>query len=116
MLNDDEMETSVQEASDPVDGETEEDVGNNKNESSKDPSNADAFSALETAMEWHEKQSECCHIDLLLLKRKDLAAKNRSVRFHGSHSVFGNPNKRTSERCPVPIDSDKQRSTVIREG
>ncbi|GFY12354.1 hypothetical protein TNCV_284571 [Trichonephila clavipes] len=30
----------------------DEDERNNKNESSKDPSNADAFSALETAMEY----------------------------------------------------------------
>ncbi|GFY09271.1 hypothetical protein TNCV_775461 [Trichonephila clavipes] len=52
MLNDDEIVTSVQEESNPVDDETEEDDDNN-NESSKDPSNADAFSALETAMEWY---------------------------------------------------------------
>ncbi|GFX22597.1 hypothetical protein TNCV_2993321 [Trichonephila clavipes] len=31
----------------------------------------------------------------------------------GSHSVFGYPNNRVSERCPVPIDSDKRRSTVV---
>ncbi|GFV64465.1 hypothetical protein TNCV_4716401 [Trichonephila clavipes] len=38
-----------------------------------------------------------------------------SVRFpilHGSHSVFGYPNNRVFERCPVPIDSDERRSTV----
>ncbi|GFU85869.1 transposable element Tcb1 transposase [Trichonephila clavipes] len=46
MLNDDEIVTSVQEESVSVD---DEDI--NK-ESSKGPSNADAFSALETAMEW----------------------------------------------------------------
>ncbi|GFW64787.1 transposable element Tcb2 transposase [Trichonephila clavipes] len=37
------------------------------------------------------------------------------VRFpilHGSHSVFGYPDNRVSERCPVPTDSDKRRSTV----
>ncbi|GFW06828.1 integrase catalytic domain-containing protein [Trichonephila clavipes] len=47
----------------------DEDKDNNKNESSKGPSNADAFSALETAMEWYKQQSECCHTQLLLLKR-----------------------------------------------
>ncbi|GFU39572.1 hypothetical protein TNCV_386621 [Trichonephila clavipes] len=47
MLNDDETVTSVQEY-DPVDDETDEDEDNN-NESSKGPSNADAFSALKTA-------------------------------------------------------------------
>ncbi|PRD36879.1 UNVERIFIED_CONTAM: Jrkl [Trichonephila clavipes] len=49
MLNDHEIMTSVQEESDPVVDETEEDEDNN-NESSKSPSNADAFSAFETAM------------------------------------------------------------------
>ncbi|GFS67669.1 uncharacterized protein TNCV_4363561 [Trichonephila clavipes] len=58
MLNDDEIVTSVREESDPVDDEMDEN-GDNNNESSKCPSNADAFSALETAMEWYEQQSEC---------------------------------------------------------
>ncbi|GFV12338.1 hypothetical protein TNCV_1538331 [Trichonephila clavipes] len=44
MLNDDEIMTSVQE-SDPVDDETDGDEDNNSNERSKDPSNADTFSA-----------------------------------------------------------------------
>ncbi|GFV47235.1 uncharacterized protein TNCV_4828911 [Trichonephila clavipes] len=49
-----------------------------RNGSSKGLSIADAFSALETAMEWYEQQSECCRIQLLLLKRiGDLAAKKR---------------------------------------
>ncbi|GFV25117.1 hypothetical protein TNCV_591831 [Trichonephila clavipes] len=52
MLNDDEIVTSVQEESDPAEDETDEDEDNNNNESSKGPSNADAFSALETAMEY----------------------------------------------------------------
>ncbi|GFW27666.1 uncharacterized protein TNCV_765481 [Trichonephila clavipes] len=89
MLNDDEIVTSVQEESDPVDDETDEDEYNN--ESSKGPSKADAFSALETAV--------------------------KCVRFHilyGSHSVFGYPNNHVSERCPIPIDSHKRRSTVCR--
>ncbi|GFV57707.1 uncharacterized protein TNCV_1551991 [Trichonephila clavipes] len=61
MLNDDEIVISVQEESNPVDGETDEDEGNTKNnESIKGPSNADAFSALETAMLWYEQPSECC--------------------------------------------------------
>ncbi|GFW15969.1 uncharacterized protein TNCV_4432421 [Trichonephila clavipes] len=68
MLNDDEIVASVQEESNPVDDETDEDEGIN-NESSKDPSNADTFSAVETAMEWYEQQSECCLTQLLLLKR-----------------------------------------------
>ncbi|GFV51355.1 hypothetical protein TNCV_4687181 [Trichonephila clavipes] len=77
MLNDDEIVTSVQEESDPVDDKMDEDE-DNSNESSKGPSNADAFSALETAMEWYKQQSECCPTQLLLLMRiGDLAAKKR---------------------------------------
>ncbi|PRD30151.1 UNVERIFIED_CONTAM: hypothetical protein NCL1_27288 [Trichonephila clavipes] len=117
MLSDDEIVTSVQEKSDPFDEETDEDEDNNNNESSQGPSNAGAFSALETAMEWYEQQSKCCPTQLLLLKRiRDLAAKKRSVQFHiphGSHSVFGYSNNHVSERCPVPIDSDIRCSTAI---
>ncbi|GFW96730.1 uncharacterized protein TNCV_2847861 [Trichonephila clavipes] len=70
-----EMMTSVQESA-AVDDEMDED--DNNNESSKGPSNADAISALETAMEWYEQQSKCCSSQLLLLKRiRDLAAKKR---------------------------------------
>ncbi|GFW39986.1 transposon Tf2-6 polyprotein [Trichonephila clavipes] len=54
-LQKDEVVTSVQEESDPVDDEADEDEDNSNNESSKGPSNADAFSALETAMEWPNK-------------------------------------------------------------
>ncbi|PRD38677.1 UNVERIFIED_CONTAM: hypothetical protein NCL1_03147 [Trichonephila clavipes] len=78
MLNDDEIVTSVQEESDPADDETDEDEDKNNNENSKGPSNADVLSALETAMEWFEEQSECCPTQLLVLKRvRDLAAKKR---------------------------------------
>ncbi|GFS48272.1 uncharacterized protein TNCV_2296571 [Trichonephila clavipes] len=77
MLNDNEIVTSVQAKSDPVDDETDEDEDNN-NESSKGPSNAGPFSALETAIEWYEQQSECCLTQLLLFKRiSDLATKKR---------------------------------------
>ncbi|PRD32354.1 UNVERIFIED_CONTAM: hypothetical protein NCL1_20719 [Trichonephila clavipes] len=54
MLNDDEIVTFMQEESATVDYETDEYEDNNKNESSKGPTNADSFSALETAMEWYE--------------------------------------------------------------
>ncbi|GFV32962.1 uncharacterized protein TNCV_1746041 [Trichonephila clavipes] len=67
MLNDDEIETSVKE-SDPVYKETAEYEDNNI-ESSKGPSNADAFFALEIAMEWYEQQPESPSTQLLLLKR-----------------------------------------------
>ncbi|GFY10672.1 uncharacterized protein TNCV_2194931 [Trichonephila clavipes] len=57
MLNDDETVISVQEEFDPVDDETVEyEDNNNSDESSKGPSNACAFSALETTMEWYEQQ------------------------------------------------------------
>ncbi|GFV29678.1 uncharacterized protein TNCV_330441 [Trichonephila clavipes] len=75
MLNDDEIAISAQEESDPIDDETDEDENNN-NESSKGPSNADAFSALKTAMEWYEKQSAvllnyCCSRESETLQRKN---------------------------------------------
>ncbi|GFX38106.1 uncharacterized protein TNCV_3837051 [Trichonephila clavipes] len=78
MLNDDEIVTSVQAESDPVDDETDEDDDNNNNEG---PSNAGTFSTLEPAMEWYEQHSECYPTQLLLLKRiRDLAAKKRKRR------------------------------------
>ncbi|GFT25162.1 hypothetical protein TNCV_180481 [Trichonephila clavipes] len=58
MLNDAEIVTNMEEESDPVDDEDDDD--NSNNESSKGPSNADAFIALETAMEWYEQQSDSC--------------------------------------------------------
>ncbi|GFV45353.1 uncharacterized protein TNCV_4490891 [Trichonephila clavipes] len=77
ILNDDEIVTYFQKESDPVDDETDEDEDNNNNENSN-ASIADAFSALETAMEWYEQQSVCCTFQLLRLKRvTDLAAKER---------------------------------------
>ncbi|PRD21176.1 UNVERIFIED_CONTAM: hypothetical protein NCL1_52567 [Trichonephila clavipes] len=78
MLNYDEIVTSVQKESGPVDDETDENEEKNNNESSKGPSKADAFSALETTMEWYEQQSECYPTQLLLLKRiRDLETKKR---------------------------------------
>ncbi|GFS60822.1 uncharacterized protein TNCV_2002031 [Trichonephila clavipes] len=72
--------TYVQKESVPVGDETDEDEDNNSIESSKGPSNADAFSALETAVEWYKKQSECCPTLLLLLKRiRYLTTKKRGV-------------------------------------
>ncbi|PRD34545.1 UNVERIFIED_CONTAM: hypothetical protein NCL1_14300 [Trichonephila clavipes] len=78
MLNGDEIVISVHEEFDPVDDEMGEDYSNNS-ESSKRPSNADAFSALETAMESYEQQVYC-PTQLLLLKRiRDLIAKKKKV-------------------------------------
>ncbi|GFW86460.1 hypothetical protein TNCV_4332441 [Trichonephila clavipes] len=84
MASNSEIVTPVQEESDLVNNETDEDEDNNNDESIKGPSYADAFSALETAM-------EC-------------------VRFlYTACIAFG---FRLSELCLVPIDSDKRRSTV----
>ncbi|GFW55247.1 uncharacterized protein TNCV_116331 [Trichonephila clavipes] len=69
MLNDDEIATFVQEESNSVDDETDKHEDNNHNKSSKSASNADAFCALETAMEWYEQQSECCPTQLQLIKK-----------------------------------------------
>ncbi|GFW67575.1 uncharacterized protein TNCV_3392461 [Trichonephila clavipes] len=67
----------LQEESNPVDDETDEDEDNNNKESSKDPSNADAFSALETATEWYKQPERCLTQQLLLKRNRDLAAKRR---------------------------------------
>ncbi|GFT30431.1 hypothetical protein TNCV_2377221 [Trichonephila clavipes] len=75
MLNNDEIVTSVAEESDPVDDETDEDEENNNNESSKGLSKADAFSALETIMEWYEQSAVllnyCCTRESETLRRKN---------------------------------------------
>ncbi|GFX63804.1 uncharacterized protein TNCV_5032751 [Trichonephila clavipes] len=74
MLNDDEIVTSVQAESDPVDDETDEDEDNNY-ESSKSPSNAfcvrDSYGVVQT--------TEYCPTQLLLLLKRirDLAPKKR---------------------------------------
>ncbi|GFU80791.1 hypothetical protein TNCV_515181 [Trichonephila clavipes] len=73
MLNDDQNVTSVQEESDPVDDEMDEDEYID-NESSKCPSNADAFSA----MEWYEQQSAVL-INYCCSRESDLAAKNKRL-------------------------------------
>ncbi|GFS82019.1 uncharacterized protein TNCV_1790871 [Trichonephila clavipes] len=75
MLNDDQIVSSVQEESDPVDDETDEDEDNNNKESSKGPSNADMFSTLETSIEWYEQQGAvllnyCCSRESETLQRK----------------------------------------------
>ncbi|PRD32075.1 UNVERIFIED_CONTAM: hypothetical protein NCL1_21576 [Trichonephila clavipes] len=54
MLNDDKIVTSVQEKSNHVDDETDEDEDNTTNVARVH----EMHSALETAMEWYEKQSE----------------------------------------------------------
>ncbi|GFW78169.1 uncharacterized protein TNCV_136381 [Trichonephila clavipes] len=74
MVNDEESVASMQEESYD---ETDEDEYNNKyNESSKGPSNADAFSAFETAMVWCEQQravllNYCCSRESETLQREN---------------------------------------------
>ncbi|PRD26496.1 UNVERIFIED_CONTAM: hypothetical protein NCL1_37945 [Trichonephila clavipes] len=85
MLNDDEIVTSLKEESDLFDDKTNKDEDNKNYESSKGPSSADTFSALEKAMELYEQQSECCPTQLLLLKRiRDLASKKRRKAYNGT--------------------------------
>ncbi|GFW75717.1 uncharacterized protein TNCV_4429001 [Trichonephila clavipes] len=81
MLNKDEIVTSVQKESDPVNDETDEDEDIN-NESSKGSPNANAFSALETAMEWYEQQP--------VLSYSTIAAQENQ-----------NENERKYTMCPV---------------
>ncbi|GFX43021.1 uncharacterized protein TNCV_436371 [Trichonephila clavipes] len=83
MLNDDEIVTSMQEEFDPVDDEMDEDEDKN-NENSKGPSNADAFSTLETAMEWYEQQSECAVLLNYCCSRESetLQRKNEDIQWY----------------------------------
>ncbi|GFW45227.1 hypothetical protein TNCV_4733351 [Trichonephila clavipes] len=62
-----------------------------------------------------KSRTETVKTETLEKKERSSEGERESARFpilHGSHSVFGYPNNRASERCPVPIDSDKRRSTV----
>ncbi|GFS55883.1 hypothetical protein TNCV_2924631 [Trichonephila clavipes] len=70
--------TSVQEESDSVVDETDEDEDNNNNGSIKSPSNADAFSALETAVEWYElNQSTLPYSTTVVQENHTLPVKNK---------------------------------------
>ncbi|GFX77286.1 hypothetical protein TNCV_5064142 [Trichonephila clavipes] len=111
MLNDDEIVTSVQEESDPVNDETDEDEDNSSNESSMGPSNADAFSALATIRKLpcsttaaQENQRPCSE----KTKVYNGTAKNEVSGF-----MYCMARIRLSERYPIPIDSDQRRSTVL---
>ncbi|KAF5301615.1 hypothetical protein FQA39_LY10662 [Lamprigera yunnana] len=70
-LNDDELIESVRE-------ESVEEEDNLNVEVDTRPSASEAFSGLETALRWMERQPECDHMQLLTVKRmRDLAARKR---------------------------------------
>lgn len=78
MLDEDEIVTSVKagEDSDVPSDEDGEDEESQESSSFRYPSHPEAFNALDTAMEWCERQGECSPDQLLLLKRlRDLAAR-----------------------------------------
>ncbi|PRD26063.1 UNVERIFIED_CONTAM: hypothetical protein NCL1_39113 [Trichonephila clavipes] len=85
MFNDDEIVTYVQEESDPVDDETDEDEDNNNNESSKGPSNTDEFSALETAMEWYERQSRVLSYSTTAVQENQRPCSEKTKVYDGTH-------------------------------
>ncbi|GFU60200.1 uncharacterized protein TNCV_4249041 [Trichonephila clavipes] len=95
----------------------DEDEDNNSNESSKGPSIDDAFSALETAVEWYEQQSECCPTQLLLLKRiRDLASekrRERHVRFR-KHKVRENMTRKRENEAPLEQESRRESNRLRR--
>lgn len=80
VLNDEEIVAIVQneECADII---KDDDSGSNDEEQEQaenGPTHAEAFLALETAMAWCERQSECNIIDVLQIKRmRDIAAKKR---------------------------------------
>lgn len=74
IYNENEILSLVTEVNEPEDSSDDEDAIDSG------PSHGDAFSALETAMNWYEKQPECCLPQLITLKKiRDLAAKKRSL-------------------------------------
>ncbi|GFV46533.1 uncharacterized protein TNCV_3234201 [Trichonephila clavipes] len=88
------MMTTVQKESDPVDDETDKDEDNNNNESSKGLSNADAFSALETAMEGYEQQSEFVLFSYYCSRESEtLQRKNKGVQGYSEKLVIVFHNK-----------------------
>ncbi|GFV76028.1 uncharacterized protein TNCV_1456251 [Trichonephila clavipes] len=74
--------TSVQEESDTVDDETDEEEANDNHESSNGPSNADVFSVLEIAMEWYEQQSFALLNYCYSRESETLQRKNEGVQWY----------------------------------
>ncbi|GFX74230.1 hypothetical protein TNCV_2912631 [Trichonephila clavipes] len=107
MINDDEIVTSVQEESDPIDDETDEDADNN--ESSKCPSNADAFSALDTAMEWDGQHSKIIYLFVLFVSLMGEIDYTMSVKLpriiKGSDKICES-SKEASQNYPTITQSD----------
>ncbi|KAK9685160.1 hypothetical protein QE152_g38257 [Popillia japonica] len=74
ILSDDNIVKSVNEAC-PSDNDSDE---RNQDVNDTEPTHADAFTALDTALTWYERQAESCSTKLLLLKRlRDLVAAKR---------------------------------------
>ncbi|GFW29271.1 uncharacterized protein TNCV_742131 [Trichonephila clavipes] len=124
MLNDENIVTSAQAESDPVDDETGEGEDNN-NESSKGPSNSGTFPALETVMEWYEQQSECYSTQLLLLKRiRAAVAEWYRYRTVACFVTGSNPvplkTRRVGQRCTLNLSRAETSScwcgVVVRRG
>ncbi|GFV72992.1 transposable element Tcb2 transposase [Trichonephila clavipes] len=110
MLNDAEIATSVQEESDPVDDETDEDENNN-NESSKGPSTADGF--LRLRQQWSGTNINQSAVQLNYCCARESETLHGKTKCPVSYTAWIAVGVRLSELCPVPIDSDKRRSTVI---
>lgn len=78
ILDDGDFVSTMQEENE--DAENENLHGDHEEESGS--SHGEAFTALETALSWFEKQEESCTIQLRLLKRiRDPAAKKRRANF-----------------------------------
>ncbi|GFU03185.1 hypothetical protein TNCV_2720831 [Trichonephila clavipes] len=123
MLNDDEIEISVQEESDSVDDKTDEDEDNNSNESIKVSLNSvscvrDSYGVVRTTIRMLSYSTTAVQENQRLSSEKSKVyngtAKNKllfsAIKCPVSYTAwitFGYPNNRSSERCPVPIDSDK---------
>lgn len=77
IMNDEEILQYVTESED-IQNKDEDDDNEGDNIPDSGPSHEEAYSALNTAMTWYERQEESCPTQLLLLKQmRDLAAKKR---------------------------------------
>ncbi|GFX83361.1 hypothetical protein TNCV_908791 [Trichonephila clavipes] len=120
--NNDEIVTSVQKESDHADDETDEEEDNN-NESSKGPSNAEAFSALETAIKWEPKDhSSDCYFCLTNIK--GIASKSKHTVMYPDFQSAMRPVPRSKEiTIPKPSghvqlneessDSDRKENGLV---
>ncbi|GFY02865.1 uncharacterized protein TNCV_3507451 [Trichonephila clavipes] len=87
MLNDDESVTSVQEESNPVADEADEDEGSNNNESSKGPTNVDTFSALEAVWSASNNNQSAVLLNYCCCSRESSVSLQRKAKVYNGITI-----------------------------